>query len=141
MDDEPEQPSLGYEFSEDQNRHFASLAASMNLVALLFYLLGLGGLMPLVGHHLAESEMAISQLAMLLAQIPLCLCIGHWTRGAAKSIRQIVDSEGNDIDHLMTAVSNLNRFYGLQKWAILSGMIAVLVLLGLIALTKPGVLL
>src|SRR5262245_60017069 len=43
----------------------------------------------------------------------LYLLIGVWTRHAGKSFRLIVDTRGNDISLLMSALSALNKMYAL----------------------------
>ena len=62
----------------------------------------------------------------------LYIVIGIWTKDAAQSIQNIVNTEGNDIDHLMNAVKDLNKLYSLQKWLMIVGI--VLAVLGAIAM-------
>ena len=52
--------------------------------------------------------------------------IGIWTRSAANSIRAIVDTEGSDIMHLMSAMENLNKLYKLKKWVFIIVLVLVL---------------
>jgi hypothetical protein len=46
------------------------------------------------------------------------LLLGVWTRSAAASFQQIVDTKGNDITHLMNALSSLYSMYNLL-WTLL----------------------
>jgi hypothetical protein len=47
------------------------------------------------------------------------LAIGLWTRKAAASFSEIVDTEGSDVDHLMGALGQLLKLYRLQYWMIM----------------------
>src|SRR5262249_42501742 len=54
---------------------------------------------------------------------------GIWTRSAGGSFRKIVDTQGNDVAHLMDAISSLRAMYGqvylLLVAALLGGLVAV----------------
>lgn len=45
--------------------------------------------------------------------------IGIWTRKAGQAFQSIVDTEGSDISHLMSAIGNLDKLFTLEKWIIL----------------------
>jgi hypothetical protein len=59
------------------------------------------------------------------------LLIGVWTRSAAGSFQQIVDTRGRDISHLMHALGSLNKMYTLICTIILIGLLLFLMTLGL----------
>jgi hypothetical protein len=59
------------------------------------------------------------------------LLIGVWTRSAAGSFQQIVDTRGHDISHLMHALGALNKMYTLIYTLIVIGLLLFLVTLGL----------
>ena len=59
------------------------------------------------------------------------LLIGVWTRSAAGSFKQVVDTQGGDIRHLMEALSSLNRMYTLIYTLILLGLLLILATVGL----------
>jgi hypothetical protein len=61
------------------------------------------------------------------------LLVGVWTREAAGSFRKIVDTQGNDISHLMSALSALNRMYTLILTLILLGLLSFLAAAGYFA--------
>ena len=54
---------------------------------------------------------------------------GAWTRSSAASFQKIVDTKGNDVAHLMEAVSSLRAMYGqiylLLAVALLGGLVAL----------------
>jgi hypothetical protein len=113
-----------YEFNQGENAVFSSLASGMKFVGIALMVLGaLSILLALAGDFGA----AVSGVIYLL--------IGIWTRSAANSIRAIVDTEGSDIMHLMNAMGDLKKLYTLQKWALIIGMIGIVLLIvfGLVA--------
>jgi hypothetical protein len=117
-------PSGGYEFSESQNVVFRGLAQAMSFVG-LFYLvgggiLGLAAIVTLAGGAPASALSGGVQAAFLLP-------VGLWTRRAARAASAITTSQGNDVDHLMAAMEELRRVYGLQR-ALLVGLFAVILL-------------
>jgi hypothetical protein len=120
-----EQLPSQYEFDASQNASFASLAGSMKIVAIIMMIFG-----------------ALSALNILTGDIVsalvggLYIVIGVWTKDAGQSIQNIVNTEGNDIDHLMNAVKDLNKLYSLQKWLMIVGI--VFAVLGAIAMIVSG---
>jgi hypothetical protein len=105
----------GYEFSAEENAVIAALASDMVWVAmpllLVGILYGLGVLVAVVRsfqdpHYLFQA--AIIGLAMLFF-----LVLGSWTSRSAQAFGQIVATRGRDINHLMDALNNLRKMYGL----------------------------
>jgi len=41
------------------------------------------------------------------------LALGTWTSRSARSFKQIVTTQGQDVSHLMDALENLRKMYGL----------------------------
>jgi hypothetical protein len=70
---------------------------------------------------------AISALVNFL----IYLCVGMWTQSAASSFQKIVDTKGNDISHLMDALSSLNKMYTLIWTLIVIGLVVLIVSAGL----------
>ena len=64
------------------------------------------------------------------------LALGTWTRKAAQAFEDIVRTEGHDIDHLMDALDNLRKLYGLLSLLvkIYVVLVGVAVVAGLIAI-------
>ena len=115
MNEQLPQPPSGpsqYEFDSTQNTSFASLAGSMKIVAIIMMICGvLAALNILAGDFVAAVIGGVY------------IVMGIWTKGAAQSIRNIVNTEGNDIDHLMSAVKDLGKFYALVKWLLIVGIV------------------
>jgi len=61
----------------------------------------------------------------------LYLLMGMWTRSAARSFQQVVDTTGRDIRHLMDALSELNKMYSLVYTLIVIGLLVLIAALGL----------
>jgi hypothetical protein len=107
----PSAPSQ-YEFNASQNTSFASLAGSMKIVAIIMMILGALSVLSILAGDIGSAVMGV-----------FYIIIGVWTKGAAQSIQNIVNTEGNDIDHLMNAVKDLNKLYSLQKWLMIVGIV------------------
>ena len=112
----------GYEFSPEQNEVIAALASSMKFVGVISLL---GGALLLVAGNvfLAKGDFSV------FVQAVLALIIGGLTVHAAGAFRRIVDSRGNDIGHLMTALGALRMLYRLQVFLICIALGLVLLLL------------
>jgi hypothetical protein len=116
-----------YEFSPGQNEVIAGLASNMKLVGVVS-LIG-GGLLVLAGCFLLAKGGASH-----LFQGAVSVVLGAFTVQAAGAFRQIVDSRGDDIGHLMTALGALRSLYRLQVILLLCLALALLVLsFGLVA--------
>lgn len=109
-----------YEFNESQNRILQRLAQEMRWVALGFSLLGLLYLVQTVA--MIPSALKFSSLwlpALMLGIVTTFLvCIGTWTSKASASLKNVVSSQGNDIQHLMQAMDNLRKKYSVLGFVI-----------------------
>jgi hypothetical protein len=70
------------------------------------------------------------------------IIIGVWTLASAAHFRQIVDTRGSDIDHLMAALDRLRSLYSLQRVLIIVSVVLTLLALviALILAANPGLL-
>jgi hypothetical protein len=57
------------------------------------------------------------------------LCIGTWTNNASASLKNVVASQGNDIQHLMQAMDNLRKKYSVLGFVIKLYLVFVIVAL------------
>jgi hypothetical protein len=71
------------------------------------------------------------------AETAVVLFIGIWSFQAAKSFRQIVDTKGNDMMHLMNALESLRKLYNLQFWLLIAGL--VIFVLAIVIVMAVGV--
>lgn len=111
----PRDSTREYEFNESQNRILQHLANEMRWVALGLTLLGVVYLVHTA--NLIQSAMKLPSLwlptAMLGIVATLLFFIGTWTSKASASLKQVVSSQGSDIQHLMQAMDNLRKKYSI----------------------------
>src|SRR5262249_9025893 len=104
-----------YEFTARQNAVIGPLANDMDWVALPLMLVGIlygvGLVVAVIGafsHPPLLFQAALVGFAMLFF-----LALGTWTSRSARSFKQIVTTQGQDVSHLMDALENLRKMYGL----------------------------
>jgi hypothetical protein len=66
----------------------------------------------------------------------LCLTTGFWTSRSAHSFRRIVESQNQDIWHLMNALRTLRNLYSLLRTIIIASLILLLIGLALFAFDR-----
>ena len=113
----------GFEFSATQNDVLSRLAGRMKFVGIFYIVVGV-----LLG---------IASIAMLFVMPPVGIIyglvtaaeilIGLWTNNAAASFRMIINTQGNDVDHLMNALESLRKLYNLQFWLLIGGIVLMVV--------------
>jgi hypothetical protein len=125
----PESRSNPYEFTDEQNKTITQLADGMGTVATLLKLLGLAFLVffGLTLYHAVQVQGHYAPAAGLGAATLLCLSIGIWSGGAAKSFRRIVETRNEDVWHLMNALESLRDMYGLLRGIILLSLVLIAV--------------
>ena len=130
--------SAQYEFNDEQNREFSSLADAMRVTAGLMQLAGLAFvvLAALSAVSVAKAGATVGQYGPAIglgAAALLCLSVGFWTGGAASSFRKIAETKNEDVWHLMNAVGSLRSMYGLMRTIIFGALVLVVVALGMLA--------
>jgi hypothetical protein len=128
-------PAREYEFDDTQNRVIDELSGSMQWVAAPLLWIGiLYGIATVVAvvHVFREPQVYPTILYTVLGTV-LFLALGKWTGRSADSFAQIVTTKGRDVGHLMRALDELRKMYGLLatfvKVYVALVLIAVLVLL------------
>lgn len=113
----------GYEFTEAQNLTFGVLASRMkflgilNLVFAVF--IGLFAILVLFSSPLT--------IVVSGPQVAMFVVLGLWMMNASSSFRMIVETHGQDITHLMTAMDALRKLYNLQFWLTIAVLIVFVV--------------
>jgi hypothetical protein len=136
-----EYKSAQYEFNDEQNREFSSLADAMRVTASLMQLAGLGFVVLAcltVAHAIQTNSGGYGPAIGLGAAALLCLCVGFWTGGAATSFRKVAETKNEDVWHLMNAVGSLRAMYGLLRTIILGTLVLSVIGLGLVAFALVG---
>ncbi len=111
-----------YEFSDAENEIVRSLARNMKFVGLLYIAIGV-----LIGIlcGLTIIDQPILGVSYFL-QTVLLVIIGVWVNNASSSFKRIVDTTGQDIQHLMMAFDSLRKLYRLQ-FMLLTGILLLFV--------------
>jgi len=125
-------PNDGYEFSGAQNNVFTSLASAMKFVGIVSTILG----------GLSLTPVLFSPVTLLVngPQAALLIVIGIWTTRASNSVQAIVDTQGNDIHHLMTAMDGLSKLYRLQRALMILGLVLMLILVAVLVVSGGAIL-
>jgi len=122
-----------YEFNDEQGRIIADLAAKMRFVGVLVGVLGGVSLLEGLSRLPEEGITAASVVAMLTALV--LIAIGYWSTRAGREFPLVDQTKGADITHLMRALENIRRLYGLQYvigWVVLI-LLVVAVIFGFFA--------
>ncbi len=109
--------SQTYEFSPAQNEILKKAATWTGLYA--WIMIVAGGFMALGGLLSGEASAAIGSLVAAA----IYFMIGLNFRGAASSMQAVVQTAGNDIDHLMTALDKLGSAFKVMGILFLLGVI------------------
>jgi hypothetical protein len=113
-----------YEFSKEQNALIIDLAKKLRFVGIAFIVLGvLQAVLAMINATIFGKLSGILGGALLGA-------LGIFMMRASGSFRFIVDTEGHDIEHLMTALASLLSMYTAQFWSlVVLGSLVVLITL------------
>lgn len=139
-----EYQSSQYEFNDEQNREFSSLADAMRVTAGLMQLAGLVFVVLAAlttAHAINVGNGSLGSYGPVIglgAAALVCLCVGFWTGGAATSFRKIAETRNEDVWHLMNAVGSLRAMYGLLRTIILGSLVLAVIGLGLVAFGLMG---
>lgn len=125
--------SQQHEFSQDDNAEFSRLALKMRGVGFWFEVYGII-MVSLFAFKLWPKAGNIEIAPVDLLTGLVFLVIGHWTRRGGLGFHQVANSEGNDLTHLMKAVRELARVYGL-----IDRLILVAVVLALVGCAMAGI--
>jgi hypothetical protein len=111
--------SREYEFSENENAVFVDLAVKMSFVGLFtmvsgFFVIAIG----IYSHD--PGTIIMGSLYSLM---------GIWTHRASVSFRNIKDTQGKDVSHLMHAIRDLQRLYTVNFWLCIVSVVAVFVVI------------
>lgn len=122
---------VAYEFSAQENETIQVLASRMKFVGIfnivIGVLYGVAGLVFLLVQPLA--------LLLYLPVVAMLVLVGLWTNSASSSFKMIVQTEGQDIMHLMNALTQMRKLYNLQFWLLVVGLALVVIFffVGLVA--------
>lgn len=117
-----------YEFSGSQNELIKNLADKMRFVS---YILIVAGVLITISGVITLFQGGVGNIINGVVQVIL----GIWTNKAADAFKQIVVTQGNDIENLMGALGELRKLYTVQYWLYIIALIfiGIFFVLGLIA--------
>lgn len=102
-----------YEFSADQNVIIRDLAGVMSVAGLVLMALAIVAIL-YVGVFVASAARDPTPMVFAAFCAPMVIA-GFWVRRASELLLKIVDTEGRDITHLMTALAELRRIFALLR--------------------------
>lgn len=122
-----------YEFTAEQNTILRQLSKKMKAVAIFLFIIG--GLVIVQG---IQAMLYGGNLIFSVGMGTIYILMGIWTFKASKSFEQVVQTEGNDIEHLMQANSSLLSLYNLQFWLFIIAVILTIVAGFMVGTTMTG---
>ncbi len=90
-----------YEFTQDENKTITSAVRPMTLAALGWPLLGLCGL----------GAALMSQDYWVILSSVLFIVLGVSLFATARSLRSVVETEGDDVRHMMSAMRSMTNYF------------------------------
>lgn len=111
-----------FEFSDAHNMVFDGLAKAAMVVAIVELILALASAVPGI---MALVVLNTPIVAKAFIQVLVFAAMGLWTLRAAKYIKLIVSTEGDDIEHLMSAVREIRKLFLMQVVVFLVMLITV----------------
>ncbi|MFT3694325.1 MAG: hypothetical protein QM831_14355 [Kofleriaceae bacterium] len=109
-----------YEFGGAENEVFVSTSRVMKIVGVL---MSVFGILIGLGAMLGKAKLELASLVQI-GQAVVMVVVGGWLTSAAKSLREIADTQGQDIPNLMFAMRRLRSVYTLQ--AVMMGLGVIL---------------
>lgn len=122
--------NLVYEFTEEQNKVIKRLTANMFFVGIFVLLLGgFAGIWDIYYWFCQDMKPIIGIFVAVVAFVTIMM--GIYTLSSSRSFRMVFKTEGNDIDHLMTAIDKLATWFGILTFVIIVAL--AIVILGALA--------
>lgn len=120
-----------YEFSAPENVLIRQLVDAMRFVAAASLALGALVLILGIAGVSTQGRAALGPALGNFAQCVVFVLVGVWLQRAVDAFTKVVDSAGDDITHLLEALTELTRVFSLQR--------AVFVLALLVTVLSIGV--
>ena len=125
-----------YEFGEGENRVFEGLARRARSVGFWFMVYGgilvIGFLSTVVsfaglGRFGGRGGVSINiDLSTLISGL-VFLSVGYWSRRSAQGFDAVAKTRGGDVGHLMGALKELSKLYGLLEWVVFAVVVVMVV--------------
>lgn len=122
--------NLHYEFTDEQNKVIRRLAANMFFVGIFVLLLGIFTGALDIYYWFCPDKVTVVRIFFALVAF-VAIMMGLYTLSSSRSFRLVFKSEGNDVDHLMTAMDKLATWFGILTFVIIVAL--AIVILGAVA--------
>lgn len=122
-----------YEFNAEQNALMGDLGAKMQFVGTFAIVIGVLGL---VGGVMVLNTRAFNPGALILSLLDIA--VGAWIRSAGGAFREVVQTRGADVTHLMDALGAVRRVVALFYWIGIIAIALLVISLILVALYPDG---
>jgi hypothetical protein len=109
----------GYEFTPQQNDTIEKLGRSMQTVGNVMFLLGILGIIDFIASFWTRGGPGFGAGNGGVGAI-LFAVFGFWTQRAGNNLKKIVKTTGNDITHLIAALDDLRKMYGIVRFVLLA---------------------
>jgi hypothetical protein len=131
----PAEPPSQYEFNDTQNKVIDDLANSIAWVSGLLVVVAVLYVLTSIAHliRIGRSVEELVPAGLALIGAIFFYLLARWLSGAANSFDRVTRSRGFDITHLMSALQNLRKTFGLLA-ALIQVYLAVLFVLLLVAI-------
>jgi hypothetical protein len=131
----PAEPPPQYEFTEPQNKVIDDLANSIAWVAGLTVVVAVVDVLISIAHlvRIGNNVRELVPAGVALIGAIFFYLLARWLGGAANSFDRVTHTRGFDITHLMNALQNLRKTFGLLA-ALIQIYLAVLTVLLVVAL-------
>ena len=101
-----------YEFDDEQNAIISGLAARLQFIGIVCFLIGFAALFTIVWRTGNPLAMLASGFAVTFGALAVY---------AAQVFKKITTTQTRDIEHLMEGLKTMNRIYNVQAAAIIAG--------------------
>lgn len=131
-------PPSTYEFSAPENVLIRQLVDAMRFVAAAS--LALGGLVLILGlaSVLTQGRAVLGPALGNFAQCLVFVLIGVWLQRAVEAFTKVTETTGNDITHLLHAISELTRVFSLQRTVFVLALLATVLSIGIQGILSLG---
>ncbi|RUL88579.1 hypothetical protein [Tautonia sociabilis] len=124
----PADPPERFEFGPEHGRLIADLGSKMHFVGLLTLVLGALALFSGVVNRPPDEGIDGGSIVAVLTALFLA-AVGFWSMRSGREFLLVARTEGADIPHLMSALQNLRRLFGLQYHLAWFGLVLLVVAL------------
>lgn len=122
--------SHNYEFSAPENVLIRQLVDAMRFVAAAALALGAFDLILGLAGLFTQGKAALGPSLGNFVQSVVFVLIGMWLQRAVDAFNRVVETSGNDITHLLHAITELTRVFSLQRTVFVLALLVTVLSIG-----------